>query len=230
MWRLPAILVLIATSIPVAADEGKEAIQAELEAAKSAYSEGSEKAKSALLSSFDEAITRVSKKGDFNALKTLTAQKEAFDAEGKLPESGAVKSAVSAYIQAVKRQRSVMSAAFQKAIRAHTMALDVDAADTVKADLDAFNAETTAELAIAASTDIEVIAAFYGQNVSWFDVTDKVRHATEGKSKWSAQVRSADWGDPAPGFKGPRTLIIKYSIGGKLAHKSVYEGDTMTVP
>ena len=69
------------------------------------------------------------------------------------------------------------------------------------------------------STGIEIIAAFYGQNVSWLDVTDKVHKAVKGKAKWSAKVSSANWGKIAPQFKGPRTLLIRYLVNGKTVYK-----------
>lgn len=77
---------------------------------------------------------------------------------------------------------------------------------------------------------IVVVSAFYGQNVSWLDVTGKVRLATKGKPKWSAVVRTTDWGEPAPGFAGPRTLIVRYITGGKVLFKSVYEGQEIVLP
>jgi len=79
-------------------------------------------------------------------------------------------------------------------------------------------------------TDIIVIAAFYGQNISWLDVTDKVREAINGKSRWSTTVETKDWGEPAPGFGGPRTLMIRYSVDGKDMFKATYQGKVVTIP
>ena len=77
---------------------------------------------------------------------------------------------------------------------------------------------------------LQIIAAFYGQNVSWLDVTSKLRQATRGKTKWSAIVNSKELGEPAPGFAGPRTLTIRYSVAGKVRFKAVYEGKEITLP
>lgn len=61
-------------------------------------------------------------------------------------------------------------------------------------------------------TEIIIFAAFYGQNISWLEVTDKLRRAVNGKSEWSGTVVTKDWGEPAPGFGDPRTLMIRYSV------------------
>jgi hypothetical protein len=77
---------------------------------------------------------------------------------------------------------------------------------------------------------LQIIAAFYGQNVSWLDLTNKLRQATQGRTKWSAIVNSKDLGEPAPGFAGPRTLMVRYSVGGRVRFKAVYEGKQITLP
>lgn len=77
---------------------------------------------------------------------------------------------------------------------------------------------------------IRIISAFYGQNVSWLDVTDKVRQATQAKRNWSVEVQTEDWGEPAPGFGGPRTLLIRYSLNDEVKVKSRYQGKRMTLP
>jgi multidrug efflux pump subunit AcrA (membrane-fusion protein) len=77
---------------------------------------------------------------------------------------------------------------------------------------------------------LQIIAAFYGQNVSWLDVTSKLRQATRGKTRWSAIVNSKELGEPAPGFADPRTLIIRYSVAGRVRFKAVYEGKEITLP
>ena len=76
----------------------------------------------------------------------------------------------------------------------------------------------------------QIIAAYYGQNVSWLDVTNRLREATQGRTKWSAIVSSKDLGEPAPGFAGPRTLMVRYSVGGRVRFKAVYEGKEITLP
>ncbi len=78
--------------------------------------------------------------------------------------------------------------------------------------------------------NLQVVSAFYGQNISWLDVTEKARRATKGKAKWSTIVNTKDWGEPAPGFAGPRTLMIRYTIGDRVLFKAVYQGQEMSLP
>jgi hypothetical protein len=40
---------------------------------------------------------------------------------------------------------------------------------------------------------LTVVAAFYGQNVSWLDVTAKLRARANGRAKWSTTVNTKDW-------------------------------------
>jgi hypothetical protein len=70
---------------------------------------------------------------------------------------------------------------------------------------------------------IEIITAVYGANTSWLDVTDKVRKAVGNKANWSATVRTKDFGEPAPGFAGPRALIVRFRVNGKIRLTSNYE-------
>jgi hypothetical protein len=86
----------------------------------------------------------------------------------------------------------------------------------------------TSELAV--SWGMQVRSAFYGQNKSWIDVTEKLQEWTEGTTSWSRIVSTQDLGEPAPGFGGPRTLIVQYVVSGKVKYKAVYEGEEMNLP
>jgi hypothetical protein len=81
----------------------------------------------------------------------------------------------------------------------------------------------------AVKPKIEVITALYGANVSWLDVTDKARKAVGNKAKWSAVVRTDDWGEPAPGFDGKRALLIQYRVHGRVLLAKSYEGDQLKI-
>jgi hypothetical protein len=76
----------------------------------------------------------------------------------------------------------------------------------------------------------QVISAFYGQNVSWIDVTDKLRSWANGTATWSGVVNSRDLGDPAPGWTGQRTLIVQYMVNGRVLFKAAYEGKELSLP
>ncbi|WP_040763636.1 hypothetical protein [Novipirellula maiorica] len=84
--------------------------------------------------------------------------------------------------------------------------------------------------ATSASKHFHVVAAFYGQNVSWIDVTEKIRKAIGKKRSWTTDVKTEDWGEPATGFGGPRTLLVAYYTDGQLKFKSVYQGKRITLP
>lgn len=76
---------------------------------------------------------------------------------------------------------------------------------------------------------IRIISAFYGQNVSWIDVTDKVQALAAGKPAWTATVDTDDLGDPIPGWTGTRSLIVRYAIGPKVAFKVAYQNKVITL-
>lgn len=88
------------------------------------------------------------------------------------------------------------------------------------------------DVKVTSPTDghLQIIAAFYGQNISWIDVTEKVGHAANGKARFSATVNSNDLGEPAPGWDGIRTLTVRYSFAGKVGFKAVYEGKLINLP
>lgn len=77
---------------------------------------------------------------------------------------------------------------------------------------------------------VQIVAAFYGQHVNWIDVTEKARRAFRGKAKWSTVVDTRDWGEPAPGWAGTRTFLVRYLVNGKPMTKSVYQGQVITIP
>ena len=60
---------------------------------------------------------------------------------------------------------------------------------------------------------LTIHAAFYGANVSWFDVTQKVSQMAEGKAFLSFVPSNSLFGNPAPSWNGTRSLVVRYSIG-----------------
>lgn len=75
-----------------------------------------------------------------------------------------------------------------------------------------------------------VVAAFYGVNQSWNDVTDALQKKIAKRGKVSFVVADEDWGDPAPNFPTGNTLVVRYISNGKVAHKSVYQSQVMELP
>ena len=70
----------------------------------------------------------------------------------------------------------------------------------------------------------------YGANTSWLDVTDKVRKAVGNKANWSATVRTKDLGEPAPGFPGPRALIVRFRVNDRIKQVRVKRGGRFVAP
>ena len=168
------------------------------------------------------------------ALVTAAQNEEAI----KKPRSADAKKALVDYEKAVKQARETfekdaeaarkklltdLAAAQEKAAKANSLDEAVLIRDIRKGYEDG-------RAAPPKDGRLQIVSAFYGQNVSWLDVTEKVRQATKGKAKWSATVSTRDWGEPAPEFHGQRTLIIHYTVGGKLQFKAVYEGREITLP
>lgn len=122
--------------------------------------------------------------------------------------------------------RQTLSTSLKASLEKATKAGDLDEALAIRE----FGRKLEEKVTPPAADKIQIIAAFYGQNMSWFDVTEKVRKATEGRSRWVTKVSSTDWGDPAPGFRGPRTLIIRYSFAGKAGYRTCYEGKGFAIP
>jgi hypothetical protein len=142
-----------------------------------------------------------------------------------------MKAAASHYQQAIKKAREAMDAAYDKAVRQYTKDLNVNKADFTKTEWEVFKARRKGNTATGSSpSTIVVHAAFYGQNVNWIDVTEKLRAVVGDKRQWSTVVNTSDWGDPAPGFTGPRTLIVRYTIDGTTTSKWQYQGKELVIP
>lgn len=146
----------------------------------------------------------------------------------------AVAEAEKAYKKAVLDAKVRMNADLRKAQQTALRAGDQDEALAIAAKIKQTDDERQPIAGPSATADnektIRIVAAFYGQNVNWLDVTAKVQEATADRVKWSATVQTSDWGDPAPGWKGPRTLLVRYVLGGRTRVKFAYEGDEIALP
>jgi hypothetical protein len=153
-------------------------------------------------------------------------------------ESSDARNAIRTYKSAVSRTQDDFRTRVAMARKKLVAELEVAQAKATKANLldeavrirdikRAYKSDTIPALPM---TEIIIIAALYGQNISWLDVTDKVRRAVNGKSQWSGTVATKDWGEPAPGFGGPRTLMIRYSVAGKVRFRAAYQGEAISIP
>jgi hypothetical protein len=211
--------------------EDADVVGEELVKAKTALDDAVQKANSTLAEAFAAKVKEVAVTGNLDSVKKLIADKESFEAEGKLPTSRDMKAAASQHQQSIKKAREAMDAAYDKAVRQYTKDLKLDKADSTKTEWEVFKTRARVRTpTISSAAPIVIHAAFYGQNVNWVDVTDKLREMVRDKYEWATVVNTADWGDPAPGYTGPRTLIIRYTIDGVTKSKWAYQGDKLAVP
>jgi hypothetical protein len=118
--------------------------------------------------------------------------------------------------------------AYKTALESATRAGNFDKATALKARIAEYEQET--ETPLTGTRNLHVLSAMYGVNQSWLDVTDKLAKKIGGKPEWSVVVTNDDWGDPAPGFAGGNTLVVRYSTNGKITLKAGYEGRELTLP
>jgi hypothetical protein len=232
---LPLVIFFVSlTFCPISRADANDAPAAELEKMKDQYKKSVATARADLLKAFDAKLKQVARSGNFAAVKELRAEKEQFQNNAKLPTVMVMKQPVAEYHQRIKKDCDALSAAYDNAVRHYTKALDLTKADSVNREWETFKRyNLPAAPTRPTSTPnggLQIVAAFYGQNVSWLDVTDKITFATKGKNSWSANVRTSDLGDPVPGWNGTRTLLVRYTLDGKTAFKAVYEGHEITLP
>lgn len=144
----------------------------------------------------------------------LKAAQDAYDKEmliAKELHSRTVREARAEYVKALK------------AIQVErTKTGDLDGAVKVKEMIAGVESEEPSE---PKGMGIQIHSAMYGANISWLDVTDKVRAAATGKKVFPFSVLTRELGDPAPGWDGTRVLVIRYTNGtGKPKSLAVYEG------
>lgn len=205
----------------------------ELNQAKAAHAAAMESARAELISAFKPSIAEAAKTGDLSLVNRIISEREAFEVEGKMPASAGLKRATADYQQQTRKARESLLKAYETAIRQFTKGQSIDKANVAQAELDRLQAQSAGGVRSdgpQAESRLQIIAAFYGQNVSWLDVTDKVRAATKGTASWTTRVDTQDWGDPAPNFRGPRTLLVRYSWNGETKYKAAYQGEELSLP
>lgn len=106
---------------------------------------------------------------------------------------------------------------------------DFDKAIAVKARIEQLEKEPEAILPQKnPKPQTRVIAAFYGVNQSWHDVTDKVQELVNRKKEFV--VSDELFGDPAPGYDPGNTLVIRFEQKGKPHTAAVYSGRQFNIP
>ncbi len=160
-----------------------------------------------------------------------------------LPEKLAkrLESADAAYQQAVAKADNVRFYAVQKASQERLKVLKSALTDATKAG--DFDSATALKARVSESETIEIpdpseavrgrpqfVAALYGVNQSWNDVTDKLNGIAMRKGGLPLIVTDEVFGDPAPQYSGGNTLVVRYLLNGKLQINAVYVGRELSVP
>jgi hypothetical protein len=130
-----ASFFLIAACLPgtLKADDA-DPIRAELTKAKKAHAEADAKAKATLLAAIDEAVKAVAASGDLEGVKTIQAEKKAFEESGKVPSSVRLRAAAAEYQKATRTADTALEKAYDKAIKDATKALKIDLAEAIQGE------------------------------------------------------------------------------------------------
>jgi len=140
MCRLAlASFFLIAACLPgTLKSDDADPIRAELTKAKKAHAEAEAKARAALLGAIDDAVKAVAASGDLEGVKTIQAEKKAFEESGKLPSSVRLRAAAAEYQKATHTADAALEKVYDKAIKDATKALKIDLAEAIQAELKEF--------------------------------------------------------------------------------------------
>jgi hypothetical protein len=118
------------------ADE-PDPIRKELDRARAARAEAEAKASAALIAAFEEAIKTVAGLGDLDGVKTLQAEKKAFQEAGKIPESLKIRIAAGEYQKSIKAAQAALEKTYEQAIKDATKALKIEQAEAMRTELKA---------------------------------------------------------------------------------------------
>jgi len=152
-----------------------------------------------------------------------------------------LESADAAYQQALQKADNTRFYAVQKATQDRVKLLktaltdatksgDFEAATEIKSRL------TEAELiAVEDPTNAvrgrpQFLAAVYGVNQSWNDVTDKMNAISVKRGGFPLIVTDEIFGDPAPQFTGGNTLVTRFILNGKIHTSAIYVGREFSLP
>jgi hypothetical protein len=130
-----ACLLILSVSSHIEADDP---VQSKLDEVTGAYPANIEKAQKALLAVFDEKIETAIKAGNFEAVKRIKAEKEAFEKDATAPKTTSMRVHFASYQRAVKQANLDVENAYKKAIQDFTKANQLDNAEAANAGLTAF--------------------------------------------------------------------------------------------
>lgn len=121
-----------------------------LEDAKSAYKGGTDSARAALLAAFDDATKTIAQTGDLDGVKTVRAERAAFEEKGTLPTSQRMRAPSNEYQRTIRHSAATMSKGYEDTIKELTKLLAIDQAEKVQAEFKEFEARKGAAPTAAA--------------------------------------------------------------------------------
>jgi hypothetical protein len=133
------------------------------------------------------------------------ADKKAFETDGKTPTSQTMKASLADFQSAMKKAHEGMMAAYEKAVREYTKALEIDKAEAVNSELDAFKKKAVAkvipmtEKAGSIETNTSGLASLEKslKGTIWeWDTNGSIRFQPDGivmNSGWTAKGLVASW-------------------------------------
>jgi hypothetical protein len=119
------------------AARGQEPREA-LDKAKAEYAEASDKARAALLDALAAAHKSATAAGNLDVVKSIQAEADAFEKNGKVPTSPRMKNAVATYQASMKQATAAVTKSYEQAVRDLTKAGKIADAEAVQAGLKEF--------------------------------------------------------------------------------------------
>ncbi len=141
----------------------------------------------------------------------------------------AVQKADNTRFYAVQKANQERLKSLKAALSDATKAGDFDAATAVKARVTEAETIELPDPSDAVRGRPQFVAALYGVNQSWIDVTDKLNGIAMRKGGLPLIVTDEVFGDPAPEYAGGNSLVVRYLLNGKLQIQAVYVGRELAV-
>lgn len=123
----------------------RDATTERVDRAEEDYRQSCEAARERLIEALNEAVFRAADKGDLEELEELEAQRAAFEDNGTLPPSRAVRRESLAYHRALERAADELGRVYERAIREYTRERRIDEARAMRTKLAMLESGVTLE-------------------------------------------------------------------------------------
>jgi hypothetical protein len=134
---LTATFILLAFVANVLAED-KDLVRIEFDKSKTVHDEAIEKANKDFIAGFDSKIQEVAATGSLDGVKAIQAEKKQYEVDGKMPTSAAMKKLLIGYQTGIDNARKRMTAAYETAVSQYTKALQIDKAESINSEFEAF--------------------------------------------------------------------------------------------